>query len=299
MFRLSRPGRPRAFTLVELLVVIAIIGILVALLLPAIQAARESARRTQCSNHLKQIGLGFQNHHDTYRFFPTAGHSWPNAPDIEGELPMNAPKQRAGWAYQILPFIEQDIVWRGSGGATLDAMQINIIGAKISTYFCPARRPPQAISANSWYGPSGNYPHAMIDYAGSNLTNNGVVVQTNANQTWANGAPISTATITDGTSNTLMVGEKRLNYMVLGSIQGDDNEGYTSGFDHDVMRSTDREPRPDPNTGDGEQRFGSLHPAGFNTVFADGAVRFLTWTIDLTMFHRMGQRSDGNPVAFP
>jgi prepilin-type N-terminal cleavage/methylation domain-containing protein len=136
MFRLSRPGRPRAFTLVELLVVIAIIGILVALLLPAIQAARESARRTQCSNHLKQIGLGFQNHHDTYRFFPTAGHHWGYAPEYEGATPLIAPKQRAGWAFQILPFIEQSIVYEGNGGTTLDEMQINAIGAKISTYFC-------------------------------------------------------------------------------------------------------------------------------------------------------------------
>ena len=234
MFRLSRPGRPRAFTLVELLVVIAIIGILVALLLPAIQAARESARRIQCSNHLKQIDLGFQNHHDTYRFFPTAGHHWSYAPEYEGATPLIAPKQRAGWAFQILPFIEQDIVYRGNGGTTLDEMQINAMGAKISTYFCPSRRPPQSVAGNSWYGPAGSYAHAMIDDAGSNANNNGVVVQTNSNQTWANGAPISTATVTDGTSNTMVVGEKRLNYMAMGTMQSDDNEGYTCGWDHDV-----------------------------------------------------------------
>jgi prepilin-type N-terminal cleavage/methylation domain-containing protein len=299
MLPLSRPRAPRAFTLVELLVVIAIIGILVALLLPAIQAARESARRTQCTNHLKQIGLGFQNHHDTYRFFPTAGHHWSYAPEYEGATPLIAPKQRAGWAFQILPFIEQSIVYEGNGGTTLDEMQINAMGAKISTYFCPSRRPPQSVVGNSWYGPAGSYAHAMIDYAGSNANNNGVVVQTNSNQTWANGAPISTASITDGTSNTMVVGEKRMNYMALGTMQSDDNEGYTCGWDHDTMRYTDREPRPDRNTGDGEQRFGSSHPAGINAVFADGTVRFLSWDIDLTLFHRMGQRSDGQPVTFP
>jgi prepilin-type N-terminal cleavage/methylation domain-containing protein len=104
MFRLTR----RAFTLVELLVVIAIIGVLVALLLPAVQAARESARRTQCVNHLKQLALAAQNHADTYRILPSAGGpGWDYHMSYINGVPQIAPQQHGGWGFQILPFIEQ------------------------------------------------------------------------------------------------------------------------------------------------------------------------------------------------
>src|SRR5687768_6477407 len=94
--RLTVHSRPRGFTLVELLVVIAIIGILVALLLPAVQAARESARRTQCKNHLKQLSLAFLTHENTYGYFPSGGWGWvwTGDPDLgSGE------RQPGGWAY--------------------------------------------------------------------------------------------------------------------------------------------------------------------------------------------------------
>src|SRR5215211_3370477 len=97
----------RGFTLVELLVVISIIGVLVALLLPAVQAARESARRMQCSNHLKQIGLGFHLHHDTYRACPTGGLGQDPARAFVSGVPATLNAQTLGWAYQILPYIEQ------------------------------------------------------------------------------------------------------------------------------------------------------------------------------------------------
>ena len=145
-----RNHKPRrlAFTLVELLVVIAIIGILVALLLPAIQAAREAARRTQCKNHLKQIGLAILNHENSLKVFPTGGNA--RFPDIEDYLadtlsvsnpaarrgPPNGPdKQGLGWAYQILPYLEEDAL----RGLTTQA-QLN--QAFVSLYFCPSRRSP-------------------------------------------------------------------------------------------------------------------------------------------------------------
>ncbi|HOM19265.1 MAG TPA: DUF1559 domain-containing protein, partial [Thermoguttaceae bacterium] len=100
---------PRAFTLVELLVVITIIGILISLLLPAVQSAREAARRTQCINNLKQIGLAILNHEQARREFPTGGDiPWPNIANYLTNGQPNGPaKQGLGWAYQILPYLEQ------------------------------------------------------------------------------------------------------------------------------------------------------------------------------------------------
>jgi len=292
----------RGFTLVELLVVVAIIGILIALLLPAVQAAREAARRSQCINHLKQFGLAFQNHHDVYQYFPSGGNHWQYAPDYtSGGTPEVAPRQRAGWGFQVLPFIEQKQVWEGGGGATNDDRQKNAMGAKVANFFCPSRRPPMAISAASWYAPTGTYEHGMTDYAASNGENTGVVIRTQDTQVWdlAQG-PISTANITDGTSNTMIVGDKRMDHLHLGSMQTDDNEGYTCGWDHDSIRNTTLDPRPDTNVGNyGESRFGSSHPGGFNAAMADGAVRFLSYTLDQTIFTRLGQRNDGQTFQMP
>ena len=107
MNRSSRTAS-RGFTLVELLVVIAIIGILVALLLPAIQAAREAARRAECINHLKQIGIGFLNHESTFKMLPGGGWNAVYVGDPElghGKL------QPGGWMYQILPFVEEQAIY--------------------------------------------------------------------------------------------------------------------------------------------------------------------------------------------
>jgi prepilin-type N-terminal cleavage/methylation domain-containing protein/prepilin-type processing-associated H-X9-DG protein len=125
----------RGFTLVELLVVIAIIGILVALLLPAIQAAREAARRTDCKNRLKQIGLAMQNHASTHRVFPTGGAViYPKIEDyVANENPLGPEKQGLGWAYQILPYLEEGAI---QGLTTQDELQ----ASTISLYVCPSRR---------------------------------------------------------------------------------------------------------------------------------------------------------------
>jgi prepilin-type N-terminal cleavage/methylation domain-containing protein len=154
---IASPRSSRAFTLVELLVVIAIIGVLVALLLPAVQAAREAARRSTCTNQLRQIGLGMQNHVSSHGFFPTGG-SQPNpvlANYVSGGTnnpgtPNGANKQGLGWGYQILPYLEQSAV-----KGIVNQEQLKSI--VIPLYFCPSRRgPTQTGGAN---GP------VLTDYA--------------------------------------------------------------------------------------------------------------------------------------
>ena len=293
-------GPRRGFTLIELLVVIAIIAVLIALLLPAVQQAREAARRTQCRNNLKQIGLALHNHHDVYLFFPSGGSGWWRAPDfvIAGN-PEVAPRQRAGWGYQILPYIEQGILWKGGNQSTIAGGQQVIIAATVNTLYCPTRRSPAALPPTaSWYDPTGTYAHGTTDYAGSGGTgSDGFFVQTGDDQT---GAKIRFSDISDGTSSTIALGEKRMDVRALGQYQGDDNEGYSSGWDHDVIRFTNIIPRMDTITaGWGEQRFGAGHTQVFNAVFADGSIRPISYEIDATVFSRLGSRNDGQTVDSP
>src|SRR5438067_7300612 len=221
--------RRSAFTLIELLVVIAIIGILVGLLLPAVQKIREAANRMKCQNNLKQIGLALHNHHDQLGKFPAGGQTWQDPPTyLAVGQPAQLDQQRGGWMFQILPFIEQDNAWRGANKTTIADCQIQAIGAKVPNFFCPSRGAPRSFTGGSWYGPGGTYAHAQTDYAASNLENTGIIPY------GYNGRHM--ADIQDGTSTTLMVSEKRLNRTYLGQFQGDDNEGYTSGWDHDVER---------------------------------------------------------------
>jgi prepilin-type N-terminal cleavage/methylation domain-containing protein/prepilin-type processing-associated H-X9-DG protein len=245
----ARGLRSRAFTLVELLVVIAIIGILVSLLLPAIQAAREVARRAQCTNNLKQIGLGFMNHESTHRFFPCAG--W-NAWYLGDPLLGAGREQPGGWVYQILPFIEEQAIY----DLTDDGDRLNVTTLQqqrsldlqksaIPVFNCPSRRPAQALTYNatsSWDPKNGMHPQtvARTDYAANSGDGQyGMKFWVKENHDWENkiawlifdyknlaahqwppfdgqtginylGAEISVKHIIDGLSKTYMVGEKYL-----------------------------------------------------------------------------------------
>jgi prepilin-type processing-associated H-X9-DG protein len=259
-------------------------------LLPAVQAAREAARRTQCQNNLRQIGLAFHNHEDSLKFFPTGGWDWNTPPTYIGGQPATGKDQQAGWAFQILPYIEGSNTWSGSSAATDQDRILSVIGTPNKMFFCPTRRKPQVVSfSHPQYLGGALANRALCDYAASNLEKTGVVQRQ---------IPVRMAEITDGTSNTLMVGEKRLNLMKLGKPKSDDILGYTAGFDAEVVRLSDRAPRQDyrDETDDTITRFGASHPGKFNAVFADGSVRPLSYGIDRAIFAKVGDKSDGNVV---
>jgi prepilin-type N-terminal cleavage/methylation domain-containing protein len=287
-----RPSKPRgAFTLVELLVVIAIMGVLIGLLLPAVQKVREAASRVTCQNNLRQLGIAFHHHHDALGCFPSGGWNWFTPPNYVTGQPLTGGQQQAGWGFQVLPFIEQDNVWYGSGAQNDLGRALVAVGTPTKLYFCPSRRGMQTVVyAETEYFNGMEVTRALCDYAASNLENNGVVQQF---------TPTHFADILDGASNTLMLGEKRLNLSYLGQPQPDDNIGYTAGFDNDTVRSTNRPPAPDYRNamGNGGDRFGSSHPGCFNAVLADGHVRPIFYTIDPTVFRYLGDERDGQIIV--
>jgi prepilin-type N-terminal cleavage/methylation domain-containing protein/prepilin-type processing-associated H-X9-DG protein len=275
-----------AFTLIELMVVIGIVSVLIGLLLPAVQKVREAANRTICQNHLKQIGLAFHTHHDFTGAFPTGGWDWFTPPNyVTPGVPAIGQDQQAGWGFQILPYLEGEVVWRSG--------PVDAIGAVFPVFSCPTRRPPSTIDEPDDYTPSiangGMVTRALTDYAASDLNDQGVVRRF---------FPVRMADVTDGLSLTLMVGEKRLNLNDLNKGAPDDNEGYTCGFDHDTIRNTDFPPQPDYFGSDtGGEVFGSSHPGQFNTVFADGSVHPISYFIDPAVWSALGNRSDGVAIG--
>lgn len=266
--------------MVELLVVIAIIGILVGMLLPAVQMVREAARRTHCSNNIRQIALAFQMHESAHGFLPSGGWDWFRPPNRGiGE------DQHAGWGYQILPYIEALAVY--------DSEPIVAIATPNQIFFCPTRRGPQTVVGDDSYFPRFRVPEvtrALCDYAGSNRDQTGALLRIK---------PVTFAQISDGTSNTLLVGEKRLNLRMLGQLQDDDNEGYTAGWNEDTIRRTDLPPAPDYSApiGDGEKLFGSSHPTILNMALVDGSVHAIDYQIQPSTFQSLGNRDDGMVVS--
>jgi len=210
----------RGFTLIELLVVIAIIGVLIALLLPAVQAAREAARRAQCINNMKQIGLAVANYESTYQSYPASYGSTASLTDRWGTW--------GSWSPQamLLPFCEQTPVYNAinfgcvsHGDQThLDVVQRTAITTKIASFVCPSSPPPsgtyygKARTGNSyfasvgsslhWVGDTGaSSPNGIFKYGGKAPDANG----------YTEGSPaITLAGVTDGTSNTIAIGEWRI-----------------------------------------------------------------------------------------
>ncbi len=259
---------------------IAIIGILIGMLLPAVQAVREAARRASCSNKLRQLSLAFHLHHDSHDFFPTGGWDWFRPPLFEGG-PVIGEQQHAGWGFQVLPYIEANNVWESDA--------LTAIETPNPIFFCPSRRGPQTVVGEDNYFPRfelETVTRALCDYAGSNRDGTGALRRR---------FPVAFKDVTDGTSNTLLLGDKRLNTATLGSEQDDDNEGYTAGFNEDTIRRTDQPPAADYSApvGDGEKLFGSSHPGVVMMSFVDGSVKPVSYSIKADVFEFMGNRADG------
>jgi prepilin-type N-terminal cleavage/methylation domain-containing protein/prepilin-type processing-associated H-X9-DG protein len=312
--------RRRGFTLIELLVVIAIIAILIGLLVPAVQKVREAAARATCINNLKQMGLAVQNHHDTLGYFPTAGQGTGARTRVGGQ-PATGKIQTWGWLYQILPYVEQGNLWGTTAGTNGGDGAIK--QTPVPLYFCPTRRTGVKVplpngAMNDYIGNGGaginSYRTAAWAPASSTVASNGGYGVIACTLCTSSVGVVRISTILDGTSNTMLIGEKALHIARYGGGDGNDNQGYWRGIDSDVVggiyRPVSPTPNPPPYTPQQDTAypgtynysgnfslFGSAHPGGFNAVFCDGSVRLIRYTVNVpNVLAPACQRNDG--VAF-
>ena len=320
-----KDSRRKGFTLIELLVVIAIIGILIALLLPAVQAARESARILTCQNHLKQMGLAALNHVDAHESFPTGGWGWRWAGDPDRGF---NERQPGGWHFNVLPFLELEGLYEmGSGGD-------RVLGGRraetpVALFHCPSRRPaiaypythgspyvnisrPRVIGRGDYGASSGDgttavnpnfpsgYPQTL---AGGDSAPNSAWEALPGTMNDATGvifrrSRITISQVADGTSHTYLLGERYLNPDNYYDGRACDNDqGWDLGYDYDVNRWTRYPPMRDtPGVGGCRTIFGSAHASGFHAVLCDGSVHMISFTINPATHRWLGNRKDGNLV---
>ncbi len=325
----SRPG----FTLVELLVVIAIIGVLIALLLPAVQMAREAARRISCGNNLKQFGIGLHLYHDTHQVFAPAGVKFRN--ENWGANWGNDIRPHIGWQVRVMPFMEQNTLFEKinmnqdnafftpvlSGGQTVEARTINVPYA-----LCPSdtvdpifsgwaqgsycgsmgsqRVPSNDGSCNQYLAPDVNYLQGgHSDHGNSWLT-------TDVNGMFSRlGLETKMASVTDGTSNTIMVGEILMECTDhregWWSFNGGNNAHASTSVPINNMLTCARTQQEATEWGYALPQcfvksnwnyswgFRSRHPAGAQFVFVDGSVHFISKTVNYNTYQYLGSRNDG------
>ena len=307
-------NRNSGFTLVELLVVIAIIGILIALLLPAVQAAREAARRMQCSNNLKQISLAALNYESTYKCLPICIAHFDEA-GVEGN--------GLSWMIGILPFMEQQPLFDSlnldgqaytAGRGVFNAENHELIRQPIDAYRCPSDSIKNLVKTNVWRAVPSDLPLAVTSYAGvlgphdygnasifgglpdcHNYAAYGYEECTGTFWRHSHLAPVTIASFTDGTSNTVIIGEVMPDY--------DDFKYWAIG--NGTYASTGppinyAAPEPvDPWDWANQGGFRSRHPGGAQFAFGDGHVSFLSDTIATDVYRGLSTRAGGEVVAAP
>lgn len=317
---ISQPSSRTGFTVVELLVAMVIIAVLIALLLPAVQSARAAARRAECRDRLRQIALAFHNHEETYRRLPSNGWGFQWVGDPHRGTDRTQP---GGWAYNLLPFLEQSALRKrgqGMSGLSFASALSEVRQTPIPTYRCPERPGASLSPANAMFPPFNAAPStnvAKLDFAvneGDYITNTGagppsLAVGDSSTYVWTDVTPatgvcfqrseIRLADIKDGLSSTYLVGEK---YVMATAYQSAIDPGYdqswNSGVDLDLNRWTIDPPLQDSET-QYERRFGSAHAGGLNMAFCDGSVRFVSYSIDALTHRALGNRRDGRADVAP
>ena len=305
------PRRRSGFTLIELLVVIAIIAVLIALLLPAVQQAREAARRTQCRNNLKQWGLAMQNYHDSMGTFPMGA--------------MNTAGLRRTWVQSLWPYIDQSPLYNQYNFSQPFYLPPNcvqnsttgLIAQPLPIYYCPSSRSPAWWQGDPYYRCRGNY---VVNW-GNNYApapSPPPVTPLAAPFAWTGGNPSAPqcsriSDFTDGTSNTLLMSENRIpgsdnQYDTRGDFFNDDanfmgfafmtlNTPNTGTDNTNACVSTSIPNAPCAATGNNQLAARSNHVGGVHVLLGDGSVRFASNNISLAVWQALGSLNAGDIVG--
>ena len=272
-----------AFTVIELLVVIAVIGLLFALLLPAVQSAREAARRSTCHNHLKQYALALHSYHSVHQRLPAGSYTYG---------PSFAVASGWGWAAMVLPMIDQSPLYEQIDFDLPTAVDTNIdvINQTLATHVCPSDIAPEKVSVAHPFFAADPVEVAAGNYLG-------------VEPLLAEFSSMKLTDVLDGTSQTLFLGEQIYEYSI------DDDESATNSWvgtvtfadsitSDSLPHQAANEFTPINGRGAASRPFASRHLGGSSFAFADGHVKLLAETIDLSVYIGLGTADGGEPISF-
>ncbi|WP_437225116.1 DUF1559 domain-containing protein [Planctomicrobium sp. SH661] len=313
----NKTSSRRGFTLIELLVVIAIIAVLIALLLPAVQQAREAARRSQCKNNLKQMGLALHNYHETHSVFPPGalslqsnGTAWPETTSNCSSKPSKSSVVGGwGWGTFCLPFIDQAPLYNtlAPNGNNFPAVTVNVSKTTLTVFRCPSEPSGPLITNTDFGGDGAGNGYASASYAaviGSggleyhiNCDGNNPNPEARYGTFWYN-SRTRLRDLTDGASNTVLVAER----MWDGTPESTGGTGAiwagrptNSNKYCTLLRMNDTPAFSINGTNDSAAR--SKHVGGAHFLLGDGAVRFLSQNMDAMTYRLLGQKADGTPLG--